>query len=116
VREADWKRGTGAGAHGLLGKASLRPDGRSIYFTYTAPSSSGFEQLHVTFNVSSEIVGSPFNITVWESKPDSDDVPWHIIIPVLASAVGALVIALIVGWLVVRWRRQYRYEMINEFH
>ncbi|ELR19186.1 uncharacterized protein ACA1_262340 [Acanthamoeba castellanii str. Neff] len=58
---------------GSLDDFSIFLDGRSIYFTYTVPSSSGFEQLHVTFNVSSEIVGSPFNITVWESKPDSDD-------------------------------------------
>ncbi|ELR13900.1 uncharacterized protein ACA1_364260 [Acanthamoeba castellanii str. Neff] len=109
----------GPGSHGLLGSASMSPNRYRIFFTYTAPASRGFEQLHVTFNLSTEISGAPFNITIWEDKSGSggDAVPWHIIIPVVASVGGVLVIAGVVAWaLWLRRRRRCHYETINGYH
>lgn len=108
----------GPGSHGLLGSASMSPNRYRIFFTYTAPASRGFEQLHVTFNLSTEISGAPFNITIWDkSGSGGDAVPWHIIIPVVASVGGVLVIAGVVAWaLWLRRRRRCHYETINGYH
>jgi hypothetical protein len=116
--EADVKGGAGPGSHGLLGSASMSPNRYRIFFTYTAPASRGFEQLHVAFNLSTEISGAPFNITIWDkSGSGGDAVPWHIIIPVVASVGGVLVIAGVVAWaLWLRRRRRCHYETINGYH
>jgi hypothetical protein len=108
---------SGVGSHGLLGKASLRADKKSIEFNYTAPDTERVEMLHVALHMSTEIVGSPLNITITKHKSDGgSDVPWHIIIPVSAAGGGLVLIAFVIAWVVWVRRRRCHYEVINATH
>ena len=99
--------------------AQVSDDATSAKVTFTAGGPQALGPLWACVELWGALTDYVQVATVVEAKSGSggDKVPWHIIIPVVASVGGVLVIAGVVAWaLWLRRRRRCHYETISGYH